>query len=161
MRIKFFLSTLVFFFFAMQTAAYALISPKFEDYAVKVKTTSKFQIDLQSHPDARQYRTRLTEAAKEKVNFAGHYILTSWGCGSNCLTIAIIDSVTGKVHFPKQLNTLTVGIAPLIEDEPLEFQKNSTLLVVKGAPGSENADSQNQTGVYYYLWESGALKLLK
>jgi hypothetical protein len=32
----------------------------------------------------------------KKSNFAGHYILFSWGCGSPCQMNAIVDAITGK-----------------------------------------------------------------
>lgn len=48
----------------------------------------------------RTFKTRLQWAAKHlKPNFAGHYILTTWGCGAECLMGAVIDAKTGKVYW--------------------------------------------------------------
>ncbi|HAF21422.1 MAG TPA: hypothetical protein DCK93_00685, partial [Blastocatellia bacterium] len=46
------------------------------------------------------FKTRLRWAAKnQKPNFAGHYILTSWGCGAECVMGAVIDARTGKAYW--------------------------------------------------------------
>ena len=46
------------------------------------------------------FRTRLRSAAQNlKSNFAGHYILTAWGCGAQCVMGAVIDAKTGRVHW--------------------------------------------------------------
>jgi hypothetical protein len=50
------------------------------------------------------FRTRLTDAAKESPNFAGHYRFTIWGCGSECISGAIIHLETGKVFSPPLAN---------------------------------------------------------
>ena len=54
---------------------------------------------------------------QNQPNFAGHYIIVSWSCGSPCQMNAIIDAKTGKaVQF---INT-AVG---------LDFRLNSCLLI--------------------------------
>src|SRR5476651_623356 len=53
---------------------------EFGDYPVAEKYRDKNAPVVLSKKD-RIYRTRLKEAAKQKPNFAGHYILTTWGCG--------------------------------------------------------------------------------
>jgi hypothetical protein len=37
---------------------------------------------------------------KEKVgpNFAGHYIVVQWGCGTSCVMMVIVDALTGKIY---------------------------------------------------------------
>lgn len=37
------------------------------------------------------FRTRLREAAAQKPDFAGHYVLARWGCGTECINGAAID----------------------------------------------------------------------
>src|SRR5207245_740192 len=48
----------------------------------------------------RIFRTNLSNAAKEPSNFAGHYRVTFWGCGSVCSAAALIDLQTGDVFPP-------------------------------------------------------------
>ena len=103
-------------------------------------------------PEARQFRTRLAEAARQKSNFAGHYILTTWGCGSGCLMPAIIDADNGKV-FMIPFTVTTVGEKVI---EPLQFDLKSNLLIVNG---SRNDGLEN--GTFYYKWENDRLELIR
>lgn len=71
----------------------------FDDYPVAVDNTIKAKLDLSSHQYGRMYRTNLREAYKEsEANFAGHYTLATWGCGSPCQQSLLIDRHTGKIY---------------------------------------------------------------
>jgi hypothetical protein len=72
--------------------------PRFEDYPVaSVFRGVPAVVDLDSHPGARDFRTRLRAGAAEGPNFAGHYVVVSWGCGTDCQNNAIVDVASGKV----------------------------------------------------------------
>jgi hypothetical protein len=43
------------------------------------------------------FRTRIREGAKEPVEFAGHYTVPRWGCGTLCNAFVIVDSISGSV----------------------------------------------------------------
>lgn len=73
-------------------------TPQFKDFPPNREYAGKNAPVIITAED-RLYRTRLREAAQEKPNFAGHYILTAWGCGAGCLMGAVIDANTGKVHW--------------------------------------------------------------
>ena len=146
--------------------------PKFEDFPAPPVTTDQTfvaaKVDLQSHPKANQYRTHLREAVRRGANFAGRYTLVSWGCGSNCLTVAIIDTTTGAVYFPPELAFLGVGLDQFEEDsalakignqDPLTYRQNSNLLVVVGHP-TPDGESRKDGGVFYYAWENNRLILI-
>lgn len=79
--------------------------PRFSEYPARgVYRGRPARVDLQSNPDARRYRTRLREGARTGPNFAGHYTVVTWGCGTECQTLAILDAKTGRVYFaPFQL----------------------------------------------------------
>ena len=79
---------------------------------------------------SRRYRTDLQEACDTgPVNFAGHYVLTSIGCGAGCVQVAAIDAGAGSVTWLTQ----TVCCWPLAMTEPLEYRRDSRLLIVHGA----------------------------
>ena len=84
-------------------------TPTFTQYAVKVEKLKNVKVNLKSHKYANTYRTNLRNAAKEGVNFAGHYILTTWGCGTNCSQTAIIDARNSRVFFPEELGGSSFG----------------------------------------------------
>jgi len=76
-------------------------------------------VDLRSHPWAPVYRTVLREGAWRGPNFAGHYTIVTWNCGStDCATVAVVDAVTGHVYF-----TFDV-------ESDIHFRRTSRLLVV-------------------------------
>jgi hypothetical protein len=47
------------------------------------------------------FRTRIREGIKAGPNFAGHFVLVGWGCGTDCVDYVVADVATGKVfHAP-------------------------------------------------------------
>ena len=86
--------------------------PRFEDYAVTEIFNGKPAPPLIETPLERMYRTRIREGVmkgwgvlrdgKEQPgpNFAGHYVIITWGCGSPCLMAAIVDLTNGHVFPP-------------------------------------------------------------
>ena len=114
-------------------AAFAKV-PQFKDYAVrKVHSGQIAQPDLNSHPDAATFRTRLRNAAKGAVNFAGKYVLVQWGCGTTCVFGALLDAENGKIIFLP----FTVCCWGDVDDDfrPIEFRLNSRLIVFAGLKG--------------------------
>ena len=128
-------------------------TPTFTRYAVKVEKKKNVRVNLRSHRDANKFRTNLRNAAKEGVNFAGHYILTTWGCGTNCSQSAIIDARNGRVFFPDQLEGAGFGFCELPDDtEPVVFQADSRLLVLNGFKGGDLSQENAPCGIYYLEW---------
>lgn len=136
---------------------------KFSQFPARVVYKTAAKVDLKSHAEAKFYRTNLRNAlANSEVNFAGNYILASWGCGSGCTQGAIIDVRTGNVFFPKELQGVYAGGLALGEHEMLEYKKNSSLLVIYGYAGSGfESETATHHGIYYYLWTGKTFKLLK
>jgi|SRR5579864_2644069 len=125
--------------------------PTFEDYRVTEQYSGKNARPVLGTRDEREFRTRLNEAAQEKVNFAGHYVLTAWGCGAQCLMGAVIDARRGKVYWLPS----TICCWPLEVEKPLDFRIDSRLVILTG---SRNEEGQ---GVYYYKFEANRFTLLQ
>lgn len=126
-------------------------TPGFADFPVgEVYAGRPAKVRLVS-PQDRQFATRIREASRQKVNFAGHFILASWGCGASCLLTVVIDAKTGTVVWLP----FTVCCWDADVDEPVAFRRNSRLIVVHG--------SRNETGggTYYYVFEQGQFVLVK
>ena len=139
--------------------------PKFEAFSTRVVPIVKpSQVDLKSHPKARRYRTRIREGAAEGPNFAGHFTIVGWGCGTSCVQWAIVDAQTGTVYFPPDeialISTVHVNIAEG-ETEPLfyglRFRKDSELLMILGAPNED----ESREGILFYRWTGKTFKSLK
>ncbi len=109
--------------------------------------------------EAHTYRTVLREQASRGPNFAGHYTVIWIGCGAATVCPAIVNAITGQVHFSKVLRTATA----LMRDtgatgvEILNYKIDSRLLVVVGTP---NEDARKE-GMSYYLWDGHKLRLIR
>ena len=109
------------------------------------------KVDLRP-PDNREFRTRLKEAAGEPANFAGHYVLTTWGCGTGCKRGAAVDLKSGKVIFlPGTVCCWAIDVPQNFE--PVEFQLQSRLVVMNG-----QLNEQGPEGPHYFELRDGAFK---
>lgn len=137
-------------------------TPAFTQYAVKVAQIKNVRVNLKSHRDANRFRTNLRNAAKEGVNFAGHYILTTWGCGTNCSQSAIIDARNGRVFFPDQLEGAGFGFCELPDEtEPIVYHADSRLLVLNGFKGGDLSQENAPCGIYYLEWTGRNFKQVR
>ncbi|SRR5258708_2448596 len=128
--------------------------PTFETYSVLVqKAQQPAKVKLDSHPMGRKYRTVLKQGALVGPNFAGHYTLVAWGCGTQCQTAAVIDAQTGQVYFPSQLQPIAYQ-AVTDGTVPLQYKLDSRLLVAAGSA----RDRDDSIGLHYFVWTGRALK---
>jgi hypothetical protein len=144
-------------------------APRPSDYPAKPYTGANAAPDVKTHLRSRRYRTQLRNWAKEKPNFAGHYILATWGCGTGCTQIAVIDAETGKVFHPRgaTLNYIdNIHDDLLVDDNPsplrsdfgaLRYSADSRLLVLVGMPDNRPADR----GISWFVWENNLLRRIR
>jgi hypothetical protein len=131
-------------------------SPRYQDFSItNIFKGKPAAVDLSSHPQARTYRTQLRRQAAEGPNFAGHYKIAIWGCGSSCQAFAIVDSQTGRVYFPPDLPFVSY-VTWYGDDFGLQFRLDSRLLVLHGSPKEEPI-----VGTFYYLWQTNTLTLIR
>jgi len=79
----------------------------FQDYlAGDIYRERPAQVNLNSHPKARMFQTRLNEGALKGPNFADRYTVVTWGCGSLCQMLAIVDAQSGRVYTPPSRSPL-------------------------------------------------------
>ncbi|TDY23322.1 hypothetical protein B0G81_3680 [Paraburkholderia sp. BL6665CI2N2] len=125
--------------------------PKFEDCPVSVQSKHAAVPRLQfADAQGRRYRTVIRDATNASVNFAGHHVLATWGCGSSCIMAAAIDVESGRViSLPFTISDWPMGVT-----EPLSFRANSCLLVVRG---SRNENTER--GTYYYSFDGKVFTL--
>jgi hypothetical protein len=80
--------------------------------------------DFRTNKDAYGFRTQIRIQCRQYgINFAGHYTLVIWGCGSDCQDIAIVDRIDGKIYYSDGkpiINILAEG---------LKFQPHSRLII--------------------------------
>ena len=134
--------------------------PRFQNYPVSEILSGKPALPKLVRPGDRVFRTRIHDGAAKGPNFAGHYTIVEWGCGSSCVSIVVVDAVTGEV-FSAPFRILGYGrvlkyadvSAPI--DQPLEYRLKSRLLIVRGCPEDQNCAS------YFYEWERPSFKLIR
>lgn len=161
MKIKWLFLTALFLAASLTGLAQST-TPTFTQYAAKVEKINNVKVNLKSHKYANTYRTNLRNAAKEGVNFAGHYILTTWGCGTNCAQSAIIDARNGHVFFPEELGGSIFGFCELPDNtEPIVYKANSRLLVLSGFKNGDLDKKDGRCGIYYLEWTGTKFKQVK
>jgi hypothetical protein len=129
---------------------------EFSDFSVQERFHGKpVAVDFSSNPQTKTYRTRLRDGAMSGPNFAGHYTIVIWGCGTACQQFAIVDASTGKVFFSKDVPYVSFGDRP---GEPygLQFRANSRLLAVYG-----HIREDDPKGIFFYTWDGVRLTLVK
>ena len=104
-------------------------------------------VALRADPQAKQFRTRLTEGAKHGPNFAGVYTVVEWGCGTNCQQVAVINARTGRVS-----DWLTTELGSNYQIDSMLFIEN---------PDTEECSSLEWCKTKYYRLEKGKLVSLK
>jgi len=70
----------------------------FSDYPVDIYKGELADPDFSTDPDAKRFITRIKNECANGINYAGHYTLVIWGCGSPCQSGVIVDRKTGKIY---------------------------------------------------------------
>ena len=144
----------------------------FEKYPAKIYNGKQAPLKL---GDWNSFRTRLKAAHKDgDINFAGNYIVTTWGCGTSCVSGAMIDKRTGKVYdipLGETGSPYEIGAecfadgAELDDNERLAFYPNSRLFISRGCEGEKFNETTGKQLITYYvnIWDekSKTFKLKK
>lgn len=148
---------LLFFFgfnvFAPQGAPKpeATARPRFADFQVAHESREPSAAVKLDDEKSRRFATRLKMFARRPPNFAGHFVLASWGCGASCVLSAAIDARTGEVSWVP----FTVCCWPARVNEPLDFHLDSRLVVVHGSR------DERGSGTYYYSFNGKSFDLVQ
>ncbi|MCE3607129.1 hypothetical protein LXA47_26530 [Massilia sp. P8910] len=120
--------------------AWASAAPRFADYPAPAIYQGRGAQPLLADAHSRHYATRLRDAATEKPDFAGRYVLATLGCGASCTMSTAIDAKTGAVAWLP----FTVCCWDADVEDHLEYKLNSRLLIVHGARNEQGG------GTHYY-----------
>ena len=137
-------------FVAIAPCVLAQAPPRFEEYPAVGAYNGKNAPLVLASKDDRAYRTQLRAAAGRRPNFAGHYVVTTWGCGSGCVMGAVIDANSGRVVWLPH----TICCWPADVDdkfEPVAYRLNSRFMVFSGARNEKEGDE----GTHYYEFKDG------
>jgi hypothetical protein len=149
--------------------------PRLEDYPVTEIYKGAPATPVLVTAEQRRYRTRIRNGVtngegvwsgswKSPIktsgpNFAGHYFVIRWGCGSNCLMMAVVDAKTGKVYDPPLSGSGTEFYVnmDMLGDREIDFNLKSSLMVLRNAC----SNARSECGVYYFNWQNDRFTLLK
>jgi hypothetical protein len=129
----------------------------FQKYPARIGFTGKPAKPLLVTPLERSYRTQIREQAQKGPNFAGHYTLAQWGCGSPCVEFVIIDAKSGAVYDSGE----KVGCANRNGlDARLQFRLDSQLIAATGSSGINVSSKEVECGTNYYRWDGKRINLV-
>lgn len=133
--------------------------PTFRDYRVKNIYHGK-PVPPIITKEFRGFPTRIRRGARSDVEFAGHYTIPRWGCGTECNGFVVVDSISGKVYDGFGVAGLPFGwLEEYGGDDAfprMEFYANSRLLKINACPNEENC------GLYdYEMIDGKGLELLR
>lgn len=139
-------------------AAFAMgdeAAPRFSDFPVHELYRGKPAPAQPASRFARMYGTVIREGSAEGPNFAGHYTVVLWGCGTSCVQFAIVDAATGAVYDPPYKSVVGGDTKGLVEHWGIHFRLNSALFVAQGCPEEKDCATR------YYRWNGNHLILLE
>ena len=79
------------------TACTKQLAALFKEESVEMFEGTPAVVDFTTLPEAKTYYTMITKSVASGSNFAGHFTLAHWGCGTDCFSYAIIDTKTGEI----------------------------------------------------------------
>jgi hypothetical protein len=122
---------------------YSQDAVSFKNYPVPLKFRGKPASPSHNTPNANTYRTKIRQAAEHGPNFADHYTVAIWGCGSSCAMFSIVDAVDGKVYDPP------FGVEWRDEvDSGVSFRRDSKAIHVVGY-----LDESGCSADRWYVWD--------
>jgi hypothetical protein len=115
---------------------------RFDQFPVTKIYRGKFApLKLTANDEA--WRERFQWAIKNlEVDYAGHYIVYTWSCGSECATGVVINAKNGRVSWLDV--RLNYGV-----EKPVDYRVNSSLMILSGCRG------EKKTGIHYYRIKQG------
>jgi len=142
-------------------------NPRFEDYpADKVFYGKPTKIIWPGDFDARDPSSdRVVFAAEsaiqKKPNFAGHYAIVQYGCGTNCA--GLVDLESGAVLDNPPYTTIESNFDSKegVSYKGIRFRTRSRLLVASGCFDWDNPDGSGKCGTKYFEFKNGRFLLLR
>jgi len=141
--------------------------PRLEDFPEAERGTGSPPKVVLDRPAVRMFRTQFRLAALQPPNFAGHYRIAIWGCGTQCLEGGMVDLATGKiVALPSPRSLRGKGLEywrlcdSAFQPSGIENSVDSRLLVIRCADISvKNGGAHLRTS--YFVFENDSFKKIR
>jgi hypothetical protein len=140
--------------------AAACNAPSFADYPAQLESAKRQPAARPSltTKKSKLFRTAIRQDFAEKANFAGHYRVTIWGCGTDCRDFAIADKNTGSVYTMPGESSVS-GVMGNDEDR-IAFRPDSRLFIVAGCFNEDEA-CLNKPQKLFYEWTGKRLRPIR
>ena len=103
---------------------------------------AEVKFDDTRFPEAKEFKSAITTVIARGANFAGHYALAEWECGTSCQDHAVVDVQTGEI--------VAFGIP---SEAGLSFLPESALIMTNPAPNFPTfADLQESSFADQVYW---------
>jgi len=140
--------------------------PRFQDYPVGPIFQGK-PVKLDWPPDWRDdeyFRGAIQDLIDGGVNFAGHYTVRDWSCGTDCHWLVVLDMKTGT--FPQGLPYGSLSVtyeepSPYEDHDWLQFRPESRLLVASGCFDVKSLKGHVECGTKYFELRGTQFSLVK
>ena len=134
--------------------------PQFGEYPVSEIFAGRPAAPELATKEDRLFRTTIRRGAEQSVEFAGHYTVPRWGCGTACNGFVIVDSINGTVFdvpfYLTELPGAWIEAHSATDQERMEFEPNSRLMKINGCL------NERDCGFYDYIMVEGkGLKLVR
>jgi len=128
--------------------------PSFEQFRAEEVFKGKLAEPQLKTAFARNFGTAIREGAARGPNFAGRFAIVQWGCGSECVQMAVVDEKSGTVY---RGAFATLAFSPSLiwhgpdadRFEPVSFRLDSRLLIVRGCP----EENERNCAEFFYEWD--------
>ncbi|MBR1375767.1 MAG: hypothetical protein IJ566_06755 [Cardiobacteriaceae bacterium] len=123
-------------------------------------TAYKGKIAVDIADKKHNYRTRLREALKtakespKNINFAGQFMVVSYGCGTGCVSFTVLDVATGKAYDGLSLTGL-MSEQGWINNE-FAYEPTSRLFFVQA-----EIEELDKSGSFVFEFKDGKFNLLE
>jgi hypothetical protein len=136
--------------------------PTFKDFPVDGPWRGTVPLLKLESPSERMFRTQFRMAAQKPANFAGHYRIAVWGCGTQCLAGGLVNLETGAVlpmpgTYPREDLKAWVFCNSAFGDSGIKTHLESRLLVLRCADAI-GRDGGNYLHTRYFVLDEGTFK---
>ena len=131
------------------------VPPRFSDFPVHEAYREKPAPAQPASAFDHRFRTVIRKGAEHGPNFAGHYTVVIWGCGTSCAQFVIVDALSGRVYDPPFRSVVGGDANGSLRNWGLHFQLDSALFIAQGCPEEKDCATR------YYKWNGESLVLLR
>lgn len=113
-------------------------------------------VDFSTNPEAKLFQSTIVSQVSKGANFAGHYTVATWGCGTECEGFAVVNVENGAIikyvpYYPLQAAS---GLSYSIDSNILVFNPRPNITSVSARKAIQDDYEARKGRVYFLLREN-------